>query len=133
MLVAGVVRHRRQGQQCFQVPLQSLTYRLSVTPQPGFEPPHALLLEVGVQGVEALKRRYGYHEVPPDIPHQTFHLPLVVPLTRTAEPVIEQVVGLQLGEHPGPLTPAVPQYLCHRKRGVVVHNALRYSAQERKG
>ena len=62
--------------------------------------------------------------------HHALHLSLVVTLARTAEAVLEQVVGLKLGEGPGALSPAVPQYLSHRQLGVVVQDAPEHSTQE---
>ena len=62
--------------------------------------------------------------------HHALHLSLVFALARTAEAVLEQMVGLKLGEGPGALSPAVPQYLSHRQLGVVVQDAPGYSAQE---
>ena len=64
---------------------------------------------------------------------EALHLAFVIALAGAAEPVLEQVVGLQLGEGAGALTPAVPQYLRHRQPGVVVENALGHSAQEGDG
>ena len=61
------------------------------------------------------------------------HLPLVVALARAPEPVVEQVVGLQLGEGTGALAPAVSQYLRHRQLGIVVEDALGDPAQEGEG
>ena len=55
---------------------------------------------------------------------------LVIALAGTPEPVLEQVVGLQLREGPGALTPAVPQYLRHRQPGIVAEDAPGNSAQE---
>ena len=92
MLVAGIVGGWRKGKQGRQVPLQSLSYRLVMTSQPGIEPLAALYLQVGVQVLEALERGDWYQEVPASIPHQTFHLPFIISLARTAKPVIEQVV-----------------------------------------
>jgi len=79
-----------------------------MTSQMGIEPHAALYLQVGVQALEALERGDGHQEVPASIPHQTLHLPFIISLAWTAKPVIEQVVGSQLGEHPGPLTAASP-------------------------
>ena len=42
--------------------------------------------------------RNRHHEVPPRVPHQPFHLPLVIALTRTSELLREQVMALQFGE-----------------------------------
>ena len=57
----------------------------------------------------------------------------MVPFAWTAKPVLEQVVGLKLGEHPGPLPATISQDSGYRERGVVVEDALRHSAQEREG
>jgi len=54
----------------------------------------------------------------------------IISLAWTAKPVIEQVVGLQVGEHPGPLTAAISQYPGHRQRGVVVQNTLGHPRPE---
>ena len=51
----------------------------------------------------------------------------------TAEPVLEEVVGLEFGEGPGALPPAVSQYPGHRQLGVVVEDALGRSTQEGEG
>ena len=40
----------------------------------------------------------------PHVAHPTLHLPLVVALPGPAEPVLEQVVGLELGEGTGTLS-----------------------------
>ena len=58
------------------------------------------------------------------------HLTLVIALAGAAEPVVEQVVGLQLGEGTGALATAVPQNPGHGQLGVVVQNALGHPAQE---
>ena len=52
VLVAGIVGGCRNGKQGHQVPLQSLSYRLVMTSQPGIEPLAALCLQVGVQVLE---------------------------------------------------------------------------------
>ena len=55
---------------------------------------------------------------------------LTAPPAGAAEPVVEQVVGLQLGEGTGALATAVPQNPGHGQLGVVVQNALGHPAQE---
>ena len=60
-------------------------------------------------------------------------LAFVIALTGAAEPVLEQVVGLEPGEGAGALTPAVAQYLRHRQPGIVVEDALGHSAQKGEG
>ena len=92
-----------------------------------------MLLQMSIEGIEALERWNGHQEVPADIADQTFYFALIVPFAWTAEPVLEQVVGLKLGEHPGPLPATISQDSGYRERGVVVEDALRHSAQEREG
>ena len=60
-------------------------------------------------------------------------LPLSLPLGGTAEPVVDQVVGLQLSERPATFTLSVSQYLGHRQPGIVVQDAPGHSAQEGEG
>ena len=133
VLVAGVVRYGRQRQQLLQVPLQPFSYRLVVAAESIFEPSEAVLLQMSIEGIEALERWNGHQEVPADIADQTFYFALIVPFAWTAKPVLEQVVGLKLGEHPGPLPATISQDSGYRERGVVVEDALRHSAQEREG
>ena len=54
-------------------------------------------------------------------------------LAGTAEPVIEQVVGLEFREGTGALPPSITQDLGHRQLGVVVEDALGHSAQDGEG
>ncbi len=133
VLVAGVVRYGRQRQQLLQVPLQPFSYRLVAAAESIFEPSEAVLLQMSIEGIEALERWNGHQEVPADIADQTFYFALIVPFAWTAKPVLEQVVGLKLGEHPGPLPATISQDSGYRERGVVVEDALRHSAQEREG
>ena len=60
-------------------------------------------------------------------------LAFVVALAGAAEPVLEQVVGLELGEGPGALTPTIPQDLRNGQPGIVVEDVLGHSAQEGEG
>ena len=89
VLVAGIVGHGGEWQQGLQVTLHPLAYSLLVTTQLSPQPLQAPLLQVGVEGIEARKRRYRHQEVPTSISHQPFHLALVVTLAWTAEPVLE--------------------------------------------
>ena len=77
----------------------------------------SLLLQVGIQGVKALEGRHRYQEVAPHVAHHTLHHPLVIALARSPESVLEQVVGLQLGEGTSALAPAVPQTLLAEHHG----------------
>ena len=130
LFVAGVEGRGRQGQQGLQVPLHPLTNAFGVPSEPGVHPFQAAPLQVGVQRLKALEGRHRHQEVPPHVAHHALHLPLVVALGGTAEPVIEKVVGLKLGEGPGALAPAVPQDPGHRQLGVVVQDALGHPTQE---
>ena len=85
---------------------------------------------MGVQRIKALEGRDRHQEVAPHIADLPLDLPLVVALAGTAEPVIEQVVGLEFREGPGAFTASIPQYPGHRQLGVVVQDALGHSAQE---
>jgi hypothetical protein len=93
-----------------------------MTSQTGIKPLVALYLQVGVQVLEALERGDGHQEVPASIPHKTFHLPLIISLARTAKPVIEQVVGLQLREHARSLPLSIAQDPGNSQLGVVVQD-----------
>ena len=72
----------------------------------------------------------GTRKVAAHVAHHALHLPLVVALPGPAEPVVEQVVRLELGEGSGALSPAVSQDPGHRQPGVVVEDALGHSPQE---
>ncbi len=56
---------------------------------------------------------------------------LVVALARAPEPIREQIVRLQLAEHPRPLPRPVTQDPDYGKPGVVVQDRLRHLAEER--
>ena len=132
-LVAGVVGRGWQRQQRVQVPLHPLADGLGVSPQHGVHPLQAPPLQVGIQRLKTLHRRYRRQEVAPRVAHHPLDIPLVIALAGTTEPVLEQVVGLQLGEGPGALPASVAQYLRHRQLGIVVQNALGRPAQKGEG
>ena len=94
LLVAGIIGHGGQGQQGFQFPLHPLADGLIVASQLSVHPCQAALLQVGIQGVKALEGRHRYQEVASHVAHHPLHLPLVIALARSPEPVLEQVVGL---------------------------------------
>ena len=100
LLVAGVIGHRRPGQQGVQVPLHPLPDGLIMSPQSGVSPLQAAPLQVGIQGFKGLERGNGHQEIAPRIAHQAFDLSLVIALAGTPEQVIEQVVGPELGKGP---------------------------------
>ena len=71
--------------------------------------------------------------VPPDVAHHALDFSLVIALGKASEPVVEQVVRLQLGERPGAFASAVSEYPGHGQLGIVIEDALGYSAQEGEG
>src|SRR6202040_3309370 len=85
---------------------------------------------MGVQRLEAFEHWDGYEEVPSRIANQPFDFALVVAFARSAEPILEQVVRLQLGKHARALPLAVTEDAGHRDLGVVVQDRLRYAAEE---
>ena len=131
VLVAGIVWHGGERQQGLQVTLHPLAYRLLVPTQLSPQPLQAPLLQVDVERIEARERGHWHQEVPASISHQPLHLALVVALAWTAEPVLEQVVGLEFREHTSTLAPAVSQDPGHRQPRVVVDDAPGHPAQER--
>ena len=102
-------------------------------PERGVHPLQATPLQVGIQCGEALEGRDGHQEVPAHEAHHPLDPSLVIAFGGTAEPVIEQVMGLQLGESTAALAPTVSKYPGHRQPGIVVQDALGHSAQERDG
>src|SRR5947208_17085646 len=93
----------------------------------------AAFQQMGVQRREALERRDRHEEVPSRIADQPFDLTLVVAFAKPAEPVFEQIVRLQLAEHPRALPLAVTEDAGHRDPGVIVENRLRHAAEECEG
>src|SRR5204862_6631457 len=90
----------------------------------------AAFQQMGVQRFEALEHRDRYEEVPSRIADQPFDLALVVAFARSSEPVLEQVVRLQLVERPRPLPLAVTEDAGNHDPGVVVENRLWHTAEE---
>src|SRR6266700_1293723 len=74
----------------------------------------AAFQQMGVQRRKALEHRDWYEEVPSRIADEPFDFALVVAFARPAEPVLEQVVRLQLGEHARALPLAVTEDAGHR-------------------
>ena len=85
---------------------------------------------MGIERLKALEGGHRHQEIAPRVAHQTLDLAFVIALAGTSEPVLEQVVRLELAEGPGALSPAIAQDSRHRQLGIVVENALRDSAQE---
>ena len=82
-----------------------------------------------VQRLEALEHRDRHEEVPSCIADEPFDFALVVAFARSAEPILEQVVRLKLGERARPLPLAVTKDAGHRQLGVVIQNRLRHAAE----
>ena len=77
-----------------------------------------------------MEGRHRHQEVAAHVAHHPLDLRLVIALARSSEPGLEQVVGLQFGEGPGPLSSAVSQYPGNGQLRVVVQDALGHAAQE---
>src|SRR5450755_2121265 len=92
----------------------------------------AAFKQIGVQRLEALEHRDWYEEVPSRIADQPFDFALVVAFAGSAEPILEQVVRLQLSEHARPSPLAVTEDAGHRNLGVVIQDRLRYATEEGK-
>ena len=73
----------------------------------------------------------GHQEVPPAITDCAFDITLVIALARTAEPVLKEIVRLQLRESSGALPGSVPEDPRHRDRGVVV--AVLHQSPDKRG
>ena len=91
------------------------------------------MFQVSIERCETLHPGHRRQEVAPRVAHHPLDLTLVIALAGTSEPVLEQVVGLQLGERPRALTPPVAQYPGHRQPGIVVQDALGRPAQKGAG
>src|SRR5262245_50141968 len=96
------------------------------------EPAAAIGEQLLIQRGEAGGPRNRHQEVPPDIADQPLDLALVIALARPAEAVGEQVMRLQLAEHPGSLPCPIPQNPSHRQGRVVIQNRARHLAKEAK-
>ena len=75
--------------------------------------------------------RNRHEEVPPDEADQPLDLALVVALARPAEPVLEQIVRLQLREDARSLPLSIAQDAVNRQLGVVVQDGAGDAAEER--
>ena len=96
-------------------------------------PVAALFLQLGIEGVPARKPGTRHHKVPPGVANHPFYIAFIVALAGAAVAVLEQVMGLQPAERPGPLPRAVRQDARHQALVVVVENRLGNPAAEGKG
>src|SRR5204862_2218797 len=113
-----------------KIALQPLADRPVMAAQTVSHSTAAAFQQMGVQRREALERRDRHEEVPSRIADQPFDLALLVAFARSSEPVLEQVVRLQLVERPRALPLAVTEDAGHRDPGVVVENRLWHTAEE---
>src|SRR5450830_489750 len=129
-LLAGVVRRRQRHLEGGKVMFQPLADRPITAAQTVRHSTAAAFQQIGVQRFEALERRDWYEEVPSRIADEPFDFALVVAFARPAEPILEQVVRLQLGEHARALPLAITEDAGHRDLGVVIQNRLWNPAEE---
>jgi hypothetical protein len=132
-LLAGVIGCCRQDHQRIEIMQQPFADRLAVTPQDRVLALEALFLQPGVQRIKALEARHRHQEVPPAKADHPLDVTLVIALAWPTEPVLEQVMRLQLGEGPGALSGPVPENPRHRNRRVVIQHRQRDAAEEREG
>ena len=81
-----------------EIPLEPLADRLGIAAEAIAHAPSATCFEMGVQRLEAVEHGDRHQEVAPRIADQSLDLALVVALARAAEPILEQVMRLQLAE-----------------------------------
>ena len=84
-----------------------------------------------IERIPSCKALHWNHEVPSRIPHQPFHLPLVVDLRWASELVGKQIVTLRLGDGPRALPLRAAKDLRQSDLRVVVENASRHAAEVR--
>ena len=75
----------------------------------------------------------GHAEVPAPVPNATFDVPFIVALGGTAKLVVEQIMGLQLGEGPRPLAGSIATNLGNSDLCVVIEHRQGHTAEESKG
>ncbi len=112
------------------VPFEALADGFLVTPQPCGPAPATPFGESTVESLEALGQRDRDQEVPPDEANQSLDFALVIPLARSAEPVLEQIVGLQLREDARSRPLAISQDPGNSQLGVVVQDGCGNAAEE---
>ena len=131
--VAGIERRRRQNHQRFAIAPEALADSLTVAAHDLALPVAALFLQRGIEGVPARKPGTRHHKVPPGVANHPFYIAFIVALAGAAVAVLEQGMGLQPAERPGPLPRAVRQDARHQTLVVVVENRLGNPAEEGKG
>lgn len=102
-LIAGIKGNRGKRTAGHQVLGQPLVNGLAVAAQN--LAPALQTRQTAVQVLKTGNVRHRYHEVAPGIADQTLDLSFVVALAGAAEPILKQVMRLQLGEGSCPLAP----------------------------
>src|SRR5713101_5531714 len=97
-LFASFIRCRRQREQFLPVPLEALSDGFFMPPQLSLPPLAALFQQVRVQLLPTGHPRYGDHEVPSRVAHQSLHVSLVITFSRPAELYREQAMRLQFAK-----------------------------------
>src|SRR5665647_2876295 len=129
-LLASIVRRRQRRLEGGKVALQPLADCPITATQTITHSTAAAFQQIGVQRLEALEHLDWYEEVASRIADQPFDLALVVAFARPAEPVLEKIVRLQLGEHARALPLAITEDAGHRDLGVVIQDRLWNPAEE---
>lgn len=93
----------------------------------------ALFLQPQVEGFPGGELRHRHHEVAPGVAHQTFDIPFVIALARTAIASPDQVVRQEPAEQRGALSGAIRQDFRHQAPVVVAEHRLGNRAEEREG
>ena len=130
---AGIERRQRQNHQRFAIAPEALADSLTVAAHDLALPVAALFLQLGIEGVPDRKPGTRHHKVPPGVANHPFYIAFIVALAGAAVAVLEQAMGLQPAERPGPLPRAVRQDARHQALAVVVENRLGNPAEEGKG
>ena len=128
--LAGVVWSWQRLLERSKIPFQPLTDRAVMATQPVRRALPALVQKMRVQRLEVGEHRNRHKEVAPCVADEPFHLAFVVTLARPPKPIREQVMRLQLVEHAGALTTAIPQDAGDRDLAIVVEDRLRHAAEE---
>src|SRR3954451_1094574 len=122
LLLAGVVRRRRQFMERRQIPHQPFANRLLVTAQAIIKPTATPFEQLLVQRCEARRPWHRHQQIAARPADQSLNFAFVVAFAGPAEPVGKHVMRLQLAEDPCPLAYSVAQDARYRQRCVVVQD-----------
>jgi len=132
-LIAGIKGNRGQHTAGREVFGQPLINGLAVAAQNLAVALQTLGGQTAAQILIAGNLGHRHHQVAPGVADQPLELALVVARARAAEPVLKQVVRLQLGEGFGPPASAIAQDRGHRQPRVVVEDRERQLSKEVEG